>query len=517
MKRKKKFIPEYGGGIPVGYNEKKDEYLYERLDYHSGVDGATGIGKTTRIFIPAVYIMGQHKENMIISDNKREIYSTTKKYLEKQGYDVRIVDYRNPEYGDRVNLLQEVINHVDEGDLDSAQMEAIDLAASLIPRSENETPMWGDGSESAIASVILAICLRKDFPITTKSISNVFNNIIQLGKSEQDGSILDRYFNSPKRTQIEKIAFGNYGMSSSKVRMSFNTMATSSIREYSYEKVKKQTSYSDFNLRDYTKNDSKPFALFIVSPDEKDSMNRMAPGLVEYCYRVLVDESNRCDKSKLPTRWHFLLDEFTNNGKFKNFVQRLTLSRGRNIFYHLGYQGTPQIQSLYGEKDTQSILDNLGIRIWTEFADQTEIKDYQEKTGHLAVVSSTQTENSRGLFDISLNKNSYQYNSSRVPIFKNEYLTTLGIPDAVAKRRSMYAFKTILPVWMDTGLVNVFEKTNNNEIYPRIEDDITEYWKLLPDPMANLYKPQPDIDLEPINFYDNESENDVDLPDNENY
>ena len=365
LRKKEKYIPEYGGGIPVRYDDKKERYLYEGEDYHTSLEGPTGIGKTTRVYIPMIYILSQKKENIIVTDNKLQMYFATKKTLKKQGYDVIMLNYRDTELGKRFNLMSELIRHVNEGNLDDAQMEAIDLASSLVPRSETAEPMWGDGSESAIASVMLALCMSKTMPDSSKSISNVFNNIIQLGKSQKEGSLLDTYFMDPQRSEIERIAYGNYSMSSSKVRMSFNTMATSSVREFSYERIKKQTSVSDFDLRTYTQKTSKPVALFIVTPDEKESMNRMAPSVLEYCYRVLVDESNKNDEGKLPRRWHMILDEFTNNGKFKNFVQRLTLARGRGIFYHVGIQDKSQVQSTYGDKDAESIFRNMGVRIWT--------------------------------------------------------------------------------------------------------------------------------------------------------
>ena len=518
FKRKSKYVPDYGGGIPVGYDERKQEYLYERLDYHSGIEGVTGIGKTTRFFIPAVYIMGRLKENMIIADNKLQVYFATKKFLESQGYDVLMVNYREPELGHRINMMSEIIMHIENGDLDSAQMEAVDLAATLVPRSDNGEPMWGDGSESAIASVMLALCMRKDIPDSAKTVSNVFHNIIHLGKSEKDGSLLDDYFSMSERSHIEKIAYGNYGMSSSKVRMSFNTMATSSIREFSYERIKRQSAVNDFDLRKMVSPGSKPFVIFVVAPDEKDSLNRLAPSFYEYAYRVTVDESNKLNGTKLPIRLHMMLDEFTNNGKFKNFVQRLTLSRGRNIFYHLGYQSQTQIQSVYGDKDADTIVRNLGVRAFTEFGDQEDIDDFQKKTGFSSVVGSTQSENQRGLLDLSLNKNTFQYQAKKVPLFDRHYLTTLGIPDAIIKRRSMFAFKTFLPVWMETPLTEVLEPTLYKDLSKRVDDELI-YEKLLIDPIGiqNVTSQNVD-DTEPVDYEkDSENNDDVDLPDSEYY
>ena len=46
--------------------------------------------------MPLVYILGAAKESMIISDPKAEIYHRTSGYLKNEGYEIRVINLREP-------------------------------------------------------------------------------------------------------------------------------------------------------------------------------------------------------------------------------------------------------------------------------------------------------------------------------------------------------------------------------------------------------------------------------------
>ena len=158
------------------------------------------------------------------------------------------------------------------------------------------------------------------------------------------------------------------------------------------------------------------------------------------------------------------------------------------------------------------------MRAFTEFGDQEDIDEFQKKTGFSSVVGSTQSENQRGLLDLSVNKNTFQYQAKKVPLFDRHYLTTLGIPDAIIKRRSMFAFKTCLPVWMETPLTEVLEPTLYKDLSKRLDDELI-YEKLLIDPIEIENVTAQNVnDTEPVDYGKESDDNDdMDLPDSEYY
>ena len=56
-------------------------------------------------------------ENLIVSDPKGELYQYSCKELERLGYKVLTLDFKNPLKSSHYNFLQPVINAVNSGDI----------------------------------------------------------------------------------------------------------------------------------------------------------------------------------------------------------------------------------------------------------------------------------------------------------------------------------------------------------------------------------------------------------------
>ena len=482
-KKRNEYKPEERGGIVVKFDDRNQSYYHESDTKHALVEGGTGTGKTKRIFIPSIYTMIRNKDCFVVNDTKKELYYTFKKYLETQDYDIILLDYRNTDYGQRFNFMDDIIRYIKEGKEDSAQMEAEDLASTLVPKPKGSDPIWSDGAKSIISSTMLAIAKDKAINESAKNISNVFNNIIQLGVQTGEETLLDIYFNDNARSEVEKMSYGNYGMSSSKVRMSFNTVATSALREFTYEKIARQTAKSDFNIREYANNTiDRPVAIFVVNPDEKETAERLATTFIEATRRKLVEEASKLKGQKLKRRWFFVLDEFTNMGELPNFSKRLTVDRGRNIIYLLGVQSGSQLDATYGKENAITIRKNTSIKIWLEAAQENDVKALQDEAGYTTVVGASPSRKQGSLFNFTSSNDSISYTSKKVPLLSNEFLTNMKTPDAVVKKSGMYAFKTYLPIFFDTKLNEILEMSSFENEIARDETNKSrkDYWQLLP-------------------------------------
>ena len=61
-------------------------------------------------------------ESLVISDPKAELYQYAVTVLEKLRFDVICLDFKNPEKSSRYNLLQPIIDAVNRGEMDKAEM-----------------------------------------------------------------------------------------------------------------------------------------------------------------------------------------------------------------------------------------------------------------------------------------------------------------------------------------------------------------------------------------------------------
>ena len=86
-------------GIPIKAEQEKEKfYVNFAPNAHTLVIGTTGSGKTTTFINPTVQILSQSKAkpSMLLSDPKGELYALHAKSLQDKGYEVKVLDLRNP-------------------------------------------------------------------------------------------------------------------------------------------------------------------------------------------------------------------------------------------------------------------------------------------------------------------------------------------------------------------------------------------------------------------------------------
>lgn len=80
----------------------------------------------------------------------------TAPFLERLGYEVITIDFKNPLKSQRYNFLQPIIDAVDRDDLAKAVDATWDLTAALVGEPKGER-IWTDGEASIIASAIMSV------------------------------------------------------------------------------------------------------------------------------------------------------------------------------------------------------------------------------------------------------------------------------------------------------------------------------------------------------------------------
>ena len=130
------------GGIPLILNEH--EAWVDDGEYHTIVIGATGSGKTQTVIKPTAKLLAKNGESMIITDPKGEIYESTANMLRAKGYNVLVLNFRNPQKGSGWNPLSLPYHMYKEGNQDKAIELLDDLALNILYDSSNANadPFW---------------------------------------------------------------------------------------------------------------------------------------------------------------------------------------------------------------------------------------------------------------------------------------------------------------------------------------------------------------------------------------
>ena len=95
-------------------------------------------------------------ESMIFHDPKKEMYNDFHLYLSKKGYKVHVIDFRNPEYSDHWNPLDDITDWAVK-DPDEADEYAQDQVESIVDGNSNSEPIWIDGQKALIISSLLEV------------------------------------------------------------------------------------------------------------------------------------------------------------------------------------------------------------------------------------------------------------------------------------------------------------------------------------------------------------------------
>ena len=87
---------------------------------HTLIIGQSGSGKTTALVTPLVKSLMKHDESMVISDLKGEIYRDQAAELKERGYNVIVINLRNPGEGNAWNPLSLPYQLYKQGNIDKA-------------------------------------------------------------------------------------------------------------------------------------------------------------------------------------------------------------------------------------------------------------------------------------------------------------------------------------------------------------------------------------------------------------
>jgi type IV secretion system protein VirD4 len=74
-------------------------------EFHSLIIGSTGSGKTEMLVQPLVKVLAKKGESMIITDPKGEIYEKNAMELKEKGYNIVLLNFRDPQRGNSWNPL----------------------------------------------------------------------------------------------------------------------------------------------------------------------------------------------------------------------------------------------------------------------------------------------------------------------------------------------------------------------------------------------------------------------------
>lgn len=401
--RQGKNLPDIQGTV-VGCrgSGKKTIAMVDDGDVHTLMIGAAGVGKTAYFLYPNIELACASGMSFISTDTKGDVarnYGTiAKKYY---GYNVSVLDLRNPTRSDENNILHLVNKYMDiylsdKNDLSAkAEKYAKITAKTIINIGGGDSSNYGqnaffyDAAEGLLASVILLLAEFGDK--NERHIVSVFKLIQDLlAKYQPDPKAKPKmYFTKlmdklPSEHKAKWLA-GAALNASDQSMLSVMSTALSRLNSFLDSELEQMLCFG--TAIDAEKFCNEKSAIFIVLPEEDTSKYFMVSLLIQQLYReilVIADEHG----GALPNRVMFYMDEFGTFPKIDGAEAMFSAGRSRKISIVAIIQSFAQLEQNYGKQGMEIITDNTQLTVFGGFAPNSQSAEILSKSlGEQTVLS----------------------------------------------------------------------------------------------------------------------------------
>lgn len=367
------------GGV-VFINDGKNMWV-DNSENHTLVVGVTGSGKTTAVIDPMTYSLAKAGESMIFTDPKGEIYRNHGTFLKHKGYNIIILNFRNPQQGNSWNPLTIPYRLYKAGNTDKAQ-ELVDDVASNIMKDKNSQadPFWQDSAADYLAGNILG--LMDDATEEECNISSV-NYMTTVGEDKFGGNstYIKEYFKMKGESSPAYVFANNTITAPSDTKGSILSTFRQKIRIFAARKnLAEMLSFSDFDMESIGKQKT---AVFIIVQDEKTTYHALASIFIKQSYETLIDVAQNSPGSKLPVRTNYLLDEFANMPAIKDITTMVTAARSRAIRFTFIIQNYAQLDEVYGKEESQTIRSNCANLMYLLTTELSALEEISKLCGEV--------------------------------------------------------------------------------------------------------------------------------------
>ena len=314
------------------------------------VVGGSGSGKSR--FYAKVNLL-QANTSFFVLDCKGELLRDTGTLLEKEGYEIRVLDLLNMEKSHCFNPFAYL-----ENDNDIQKLISILFKATTPKSSGNQDPFWDTAAGMLLSALIFY--LKYEAPEEEQNFAMALE-MLRAGevREEDEGykSALDELFDHLEMEDPYHIAvkyYRDYQKSAGKTAKSIQITLASKLEKFNLSSVEALTATDEMDIASIGE---KKVALFALISDNDPSFNFLVSMLYGLTFETLFNLADRKYLGALPVHVHFLMDEFANVSLPDSFENKLSTMRSRNISASVIIQNISQLKALF-EKQWESIIGN---------------------------------------------------------------------------------------------------------------------------------------------------------------
>ena len=463
--RKGKNLPTEQG-IIVGCKGTKNSVtaLVDTDDVHCLMIGAAGVGKTAFFLYPNLEYACATGMSFITTDTKGDLarnYGTIAK--ENYGYNIAVIDLRNPTRSDGNNLLHLVNKYMDRYREDNNDISAkakaekyAKIISKTIINSTGDSSAYGqnaffyDAAEGLLTAVILLIA---EYLPPTKEDGEVVDirHIISVFKMVQDLMEPSKIKGKSKfQLLMDKLPpehkarwFAGAALNSAEQAMA-SVLSTVLSRLNAFLDSEMEQILCFDTVIDAETFCNKKSAIFLILPEEDNTKYFMVSLFLQQFYREMLTVADE-NGGKLPNRVMIYADEIGTIPKIESFEMMLSAGRSRKISLVPIIQSFAQLDKNYGKEGSEIITDNCQLTIFGGFAPNSETAQVLSKAlGSRTVMS--------GSISRSKNDPSQSLQMIERPLLTADELKSLPKGNFVIMKTGVHPMRTVLRLFLDWGI-----------------------------------------------------------------
>jgi len=445
-------------GIVVGCKSKgkTTTALVDTSDVHALMIGAAGVGKTAYWLYPCIEYACATGMSFLSTDTKGDVVRNYGTIAEKYyGYNVSVIDLRNPTRSHGNNLLHLVNKYFDLYKVNpdclsykaKAEKYAKIISKTIVSNgmdgaSFGENSYFYDSAEGLLTATILLVaefCKPEERHIVSayKIIQELLAPSGQKGKN-QFQQLMDLL---PENHKAKWFAGAALNTSEQSIASVMST-ALSRLNAFLDSELEQILCFdTEIDAERFCKEKS---AIFIVMPEENPNTFFMVSLIIQQLYREILAVADE-NGGKLKNRCVFFCDEFGTLPKIESAEMMFSASRSRRLQIVPIIQSFAQLEQNYGKEGADVVIDNTQLTIFGGFApNSTSAEVLSKSLGSRTVMS--------GSVSKSKNDPSQSLQMIERPLMTPDELKSLPKGTFVVMKTGFYPMKVKLKLFFKWGI-----------------------------------------------------------------
>ncbi|MBQ2639641.1 MAG: type IV secretory system conjugative DNA transfer family protein [Bacilli bacterium] len=388
-------------GIPLAY-EENNLYIDNNVS-HNLVIGSTGSGKTQTTILPMINLAISAKESIVVNDPLGELYEINKEKLQKEGYEVAVLNFNKPDSGISWNPLDIPQKLYDNGDKDKASKMIEDIAYYIFTDTSRKEvdPFWVNSTINYFTGLTLYLFENSKENINLLSLIDLKEQI------EKEGS--KKFIEKIDKNSVVYKNLSSILLAPPETRGSILSVFTVKIKNYiSREKINNMLSNSSFDIKSINK---KPTAFYIIS-DKYSFGNSLIPLLINQ----IIDSISLEKENNI--RVNIFLDEFDFLVPIKDFSRLIEYTRRFNVRITAVIKSYTHLYNMYTKEEVELLKMCFGNIVYLLSNDIYTLEEISRQCGNKS--------------------------SKKEPLITPEELKTLDIYEAIILMPRMMPIRTKL-------------------------------------------------------------------------